>query len=123
MAAKEAAPIHREERREGYVEMPHAFVKQIEEHVIKEEAFWKNFKFFAGFYTALFTTILALVIWIFAERNADFKEMQKTIVVHTVQNAETLTLIKGIVEKNIGQQDRIDKNTELLHKLQGGNEK
>ena len=115
MTAKE---IHvMQERREGYVEMPHAFVEQIQGHVVKEEAFWKNFKIFARFYTALFSTVLALVVWILLERNSEFKEMQKTIVVHTVQNAETLQLIKGIVEMNAKQQDQIDKNTEMLYGL------
>jgi hypothetical protein len=31
------SPIHKEERREGYAEVPHAFITEVKQHIVKEE--------------------------------------------------------------------------------------
>jgi hypothetical protein len=101
---------HQTERREGYVEMPHEFVEKINTHIDTENGFIKGMYVLAG----ILSVAAAILGWVYLEDHAAIKENQKTIVEHTVQNARMLTLLENQVAVNMRQQDRIDKNTELL---------
>lgn len=57
---------------------------------------------------------LGLFGWVLLEKNSDIKEIQKTLMEHTIQNTEMLTLLKGEMRKNEEQQKRIETNTERI---------
>ena len=103
--------VHKEERREGYVELPHDFVEDLTKHVAEEDALFKSLRIAA----AIFSTLLVVLTWIFIEKNNDIKAMQLTLNQHSIQINETLTVVKGMLELDKRQQTAIDRNTDLIN--------
>lgn len=103
--------MHQQEQREGYVEMPREFMEKINTHIDEENGFIKGAYVIAG----ILSVVAALVCWIFLEDHATMKDHQKTISEHTAQNSRMLTILENQVALNTAQQQRIDKNTELLY--------
>lgn len=88
------------------------FAEEIVDHVRKEESFWRNFKIFSGLYTSLFVTLIAVIVWVLLEKNADIKDMQASIIKHSNQIERMLVIVENQVTVNADQQRRIEKNTE-----------
>jgi hypothetical protein len=103
---------HIEERREGYIEMPHTFVDKLHEHIAEEEALFKVVKL-VGWIGTLF---IALAAWILLEKNNDIKAMQLTLNQHSVQIEKTLTMMQIMLDNDKRQQMMIDKNNDRLMK-------
>ena len=95
---------HKEERRDGYIEMPHTFVEKINKHMDREEGVMLGMKIVGS----IFAVLIAVLVWVLIEKNNDIKAVQQTIVQHTVQNAEMIQIVKGIIETNARQQTEID---------------
>jgi hypothetical protein len=105
------------EKRQGYVELPLSFVDKINDHVSQENGFIRGMKVFAF----VGTMLIALLCWVFVQKNddiktmnGDIKNMQTILNAHSIQINETLTILKNEMDVNRRQQDRIEKNTEKI---------
>ena len=134
------------ERREGYVELPHAVVEEIRKHIAKEdvteatikdvhdmvgehikdherlivvegmrmEAIERDLRPLLKMYyaivgsTAVGAMLMAIFVWIMVEKNADIKEIQKSIQAHSIQINETLTILKIKIESDDKRHGAVD---------------
>jgi hypothetical protein len=96
---------HKEERREGYVELPHEFVERLTTHVEEETTLFRGLKLAAYAVTLL----MAIVAWVLNEKNSDIKAMQQVLNQHSVQINETLVVVKMMLEADRRQQDNLDR--------------
>ena len=142
-----AMNTHKEERREGYVEIPQEVVAEIRTHIQEEDkrdAQWESMfergtkrmdeietdlKAIGGIVaplqgfvntmkvaSVLLAAFITLLTWVFVEKNADIKEMQKSLNVHSTQINETLTVLKLHMAQNAKEHDAMDARDVREHK-------
>lgn len=97
---------HKEERREGYVELPHNFVERLEIHVKEENALFKSLKL-AG---SVLGVLVMVLTWVFIEKNNDIKAMQQTLNQHSIAISDALTMLKMTIERNEKEHAGYEKN-------------
>lgn len=136
----------KEERREGYIELPHDFVSKLETHMALEEArevltdrifkdgskrmdeIEKDVSMISalvqtadGFVKAVRITayvcgvFVALLGWVFVEKNNDIKTLQVQGNAHTMQINETLTVLKLKITQDDDRNKAIDATGGLGH--------
>lgn len=103
--------VHKEERREGYMEMPKDFMLRVNAHVEAENGMFRTMRIVSSIFAAL----LAVSVWVFLEKNSDIKAMQQTLNEHSIQISKTLTILESQVEMNKAQQVRIDRTTDMMY--------
>tara|TARA_R110000822_G_scaffold21497_1_gene67950 strand:+ start:187 stop:555 length:369 start_codon:yes stop_codon:yes gene_type:complete len=75
------------------------------------DGFIKGIKTTLAWSSFVFAGILSIFVWILLEKNGEFKEMQKSIVLHSIQINETLIILKSTIEKNDRRHGEIDAAT------------
>lgn len=105
MIDKNGAIVREDREDDDQVRLPHDFVREVDLHMAEESALFRSVKF-AG---VIFSALLGVMVWVFAEKNSDIRAMQSTLNQHSMQINETLVLLKTDLEA--GKRDR-----ELLEK-------
>ena len=82
----------------------HDFIRRVDIHIAEENALFKSVKLASVTFSALMGILIGLLIWVFAEKNADIRAMQFSINQHSLQINETLTLLKAEIDN--GKRDR-----------------
>jgi len=75
------------------------------------EGFVKGIKHTLAWSSIVSAGILSIFVWVLLEKNGDFKEMQKSIVSHSIQINEMLIILKANIEKNDRRHGEIDAST------------
>jgi len=101
------------ERRIGVTHLPETFVSDLTKHIAEENALFKSLRLAA----AIFSTLIVVLTWVFIEKNDDIKAMQSTLNQHSVAIAETLAVVKALIEDDRRQQTTIDRNSEKLNRI------
>jgi len=79
------------------------------------DGFIKGLKSALTWSTLLCASFISLFVWVLSEKNGEFKEMQKSIVSHSIQINETLIILKSNIEKNDKRHNEIDLVTGSSH--------
>jgi hypothetical protein len=108
MIVLEEASDHTEhpfkERRAGYVTMSREFLDELEAHIKEENNLFSSLRLAAGVFAAL----IAVLTWVFIEKNSDIKAMQATLNSHSIAIAETLVILK----QQMNEHDRLMSKTD-----------
>lgn len=81
------------------------FVKTVNAHIASEESIVRSVRMAV----AVICTLSSVLVWVFTEKNAEFKSMQTMINVHSVQINETLAILRGDMENSRRALDSIEK--------------
>ena len=97
-------------RDEENVELPKDFIRRVDIHIAEETSLFRSVKF-AG---VVFSALLGVMVWVFAEKNADIRAMQQTLNQHSMQISETLILLKSDVENGKRDRDMVEKRLDAV---------
>ena len=108
---------HQVERRAGYVEVDQETIREIQKHIAEESYMFRSVKLAS----AVFATLITVVAWVLVDKNNDikasqveFKAMQAVINLHSVQQSETLTILKATVEATTKTADRLERHLDSV---------
>lgn len=136
-----------QERRHGYVELDQEFIDKVRLHMVKEDELEKQLsegaarmttierdlsnvsglvKTAEGFIKAtriiaiLLATLISLYGWIMIEKNNDVKAIQASVQQLTVQNADTLAILRSVVIAQEKDSGRLERHLDAISNGLGG---
>ena len=98
--------MREEPNTDEYARLPKDFIHRVDLHIAEESALFRSIKF-AGI---IFSALLGVMVWVFAEKNSDIRAMQSTLNQHSMQINETLVILKTDLEAGKRDRDLLDKH-------------